>query len=70
MNDAPYVSASLCGFKRIGKRYRSACLWDEWHDKASGETLTSCTMIITEPVDVSVALQMVLSMEGVECCVR
>ena len=24
-------------------------LWDEWHGKASGETLKSCTMIITEP---------------------
>jgi putative SOS response-associated peptidase YedK len=27
----------------------TAGLWDRWHDKASGETLTSCTMIITEP---------------------
>src|SRR6202795_757298 len=26
-----------------------AGLWDEWQDKASGETLKSCTMIITEP---------------------
>jgi putative SOS response-associated peptidase YedK len=26
-----------------------AGLWDEWRDKASGETLKSCTMIITEP---------------------
>jgi len=26
-----------------------AGLCDEWHDKASGETLKSCTMIITEP---------------------
>jgi putative SOS response-associated peptidase YedK len=26
-----------------------AGLWDEWHDKASGGTLKSCTMIITEP---------------------
>jgi putative SOS response-associated peptidase YedK len=26
-----------------------AGLWDEWHDKAGGETLKSCTMIITEP---------------------
>jgi putative SOS response-associated peptidase YedK len=25
-----------------------AGLWDEWHDKANGETLNSCTMIITE----------------------
>jgi putative SOS response-associated peptidase YedK len=26
-----------------------AGLWDEWRDKMSGETLKSCTMIITEP---------------------
>jgi putative SOS response-associated peptidase YedK len=26
-----------------------AGLWDEWHDKASGEAPESCTMIITEP---------------------
>jgi putative SOS response-associated peptidase YedK len=26
-----------------------AGLWDEWHDKTNGETLKSCTMIITEP---------------------
>jgi putative SOS response-associated peptidase YedK len=26
-----------------------AGLWDDWHDRASGETLKSCTMIITEP---------------------
>jgi len=26
-----------------------AGLWDEWQDRASGERLKSCTMIITEP---------------------
>jgi putative SOS response-associated peptidase YedK len=26
-----------------------AGLWDEWHDKISGEKLKSCTMIITQP---------------------
>jgi putative SOS response-associated peptidase YedK len=26
-----------------------AGLWDEWRDKANGETLKSCTMIITKP---------------------
>ena len=26
-----------------------AGLWDQWRDRASGETLKSCTMIITEP---------------------
>jgi putative SOS response-associated peptidase YedK len=26
-----------------------AGLWDEWRDRATGETLKSCTMIITEP---------------------
>ena len=29
----------------------TAGLWDEWRDRASGETLKSCTMIITEPND-------------------
>ncbi len=27
----------------------TAGLWDEWRDRASGETVKSCTMIITEP---------------------
>ena len=27
----------------------AAGLWDEWGDRASGETLKSCTMLITEP---------------------
>lgn len=26
-----------------------AGLWDQWRDRASGETIKSCTMIITEP---------------------
>jgi putative SOS response-associated peptidase YedK len=26
-----------------------AALWDEWRDKANGQTQKSCTMIITEP---------------------
>jgi putative SOS response-associated peptidase YedK len=26
-----------------------AGLWDEWQDRPTGETLKSCTMIITEP---------------------
>ena len=29
----------------------TAGLWDEWRDRTSGETLKSCTMIITEPND-------------------
>jgi putative SOS response-associated peptidase YedK len=29
----------------------TAGLWDEWRDRATGETLESCTMIITEPND-------------------
>ncbi len=28
-----------------------AGLWDEWKDRSTGETLRSCTMIITEPND-------------------
>ena len=27
----------------------TAGLWDEWKDRQSGETIRSCTMIITEP---------------------
>jgi putative SOS response-associated peptidase YedK len=36
-----------------GKRdfVRFAGLWDTWKDRATGETLKSCTMIITEPSD-------------------
>ena len=26
-----------------------AGLWDEWKDRTTGETVKSCTMIITEP---------------------
>jgi putative SOS response-associated peptidase YedK len=29
----------------------AAGLWDEWKDRATGERLKSCTMIITEPND-------------------
>ena len=28
-----------------------AGLWDQWKDKAAGETIKSCTMVITEPND-------------------
>ena len=28
-----------------------AGLWDEWKNKATGEVLKSCTMLITEPND-------------------
>jgi putative SOS response-associated peptidase YedK len=27
----------------------AAAIWDEWKDRATGERLKSCTMIITEP---------------------
>jgi putative SOS response-associated peptidase YedK len=30
-----------------------AGLWDEWKDRASGEKLKSCTMIVTEPNSVA-----------------
>jgi putative SOS response-associated peptidase YedK len=30
-------------------RLTTAGLWDEWNDRATGEQLKSCTMIITEP---------------------
>jgi putative SOS response-associated peptidase YedK len=29
----------------------AAGLWDEWKDRATGERLKSCTMIITKPSD-------------------
>jgi putative SOS response-associated peptidase YedK len=32
-----------------GQPMTFAGLWDEWKDRAAGETLKSCTMIITEP---------------------
>ena len=34
---------------RDGSPLTFAGLWDEWKERASGETLKSCTMIITEP---------------------
>jgi putative SOS response-associated peptidase YedK len=34
-----------------GEAVTIAGLWDEWKDKATGESLKSCTMIITEPND-------------------
>jgi putative SOS response-associated peptidase YedK len=34
-----------------GEPITFAGLWDEWKDRATGETLRSCTMIITEPND-------------------
>jgi putative SOS response-associated peptidase YedK len=37
-------------FTRVdGQVISFAGLWDEWKDRATGETLKSCTMIITEP---------------------
>jgi putative SOS response-associated peptidase YedK len=37
-------------FTRVdGEPITFAGLWDEWRDRATGETLKSCTMIITEP---------------------
>ena len=35
--------------RRDGQVITIAGLWDEWKEKASDETLKSCTMIITEP---------------------
>ena len=34
-----------------GEPMTFAGLWDEWKDKATGEVLKSCTMLITEPND-------------------
>ena len=39
-------------FTRVdGEPMTFAGLWDEWKDKATGEVLKSCTMLITEPND-------------------
>jgi putative SOS response-associated peptidase YedK len=35
--------------RRDGEPLTFAGLWDEWKDRATGETLKSCTMIITKP---------------------
>ena len=35
--------------RRDGQVMTIAGLWSEWGDKAGGETLKSCTMLITEP---------------------
>jgi len=35
--------------RRDGQVMIIAGLWDEWTDRASGEKLKSCTMLITEP---------------------
>jgi putative SOS response-associated peptidase YedK len=34
-----------------GPPFLHPALWDEWKDRATGETLKSCAMIITEPND-------------------
>jgi putative SOS response-associated peptidase YedK len=35
--------------RRDGQPMTFAGLWDNWRDRQSGEVLTSCTMVITEP---------------------
>jgi SOS response associated peptidase (SRAP) len=42
--------ATFCHHATARRRSRSPG-WDEWRDKANGQTLKSCTMIITEPND-------------------
>ena len=46
------AEASSFGFTRAdGEPITFAGLWDEWKDKATGEVVKSCTMLITEPND-------------------
>jgi putative SOS response-associated peptidase YedK len=40
-----------CFIRADGEPMTFAGLWDEWKDKATGEVLKSCTMLITEPND-------------------
>ena len=51
-----------------GEPMTFAGLWDEWKDKATGEALKSCTMLITEPNDfvaeVHDRMPVVLEFEG------
>jgi putative SOS response-associated peptidase YedK len=35
--------------RQDGQPITIAGLWDEWHDKSTGEKLKSCAMVITEP---------------------
>jgi len=41
----------LYGTLTARRHSRPPALWDQWRDKATGETLTSCAMIITAPND-------------------
>jgi len=50
-HDAPGGKQPYYFTRRDGEPITFAGLWDEWHDKAAGETIKSCTMIITEPND-------------------
>jgi putative SOS response-associated peptidase YedK len=43
--------AALVLHRAVGEPMTFAGLWDEWKDKATGEMLKSCTMLITEPND-------------------
>jgi putative SOS response-associated peptidase YedK len=48
----PEPSSALSDYyftRRDGQVMTIAALWDEWTDKAKGEPLRSCCMVITEP---------------------
>jgi SOS response associated peptidase (SRAP) len=45
----PRRASSLGTSPADGEPMTFAGLWDEWKDKATGEVLKSCTMLITEP---------------------
>jgi putative SOS response-associated peptidase YedK len=47
--DAPDGKQPYYFTRADGQPITFAGLWDEWKDRSTGETLKSCTMIITEP---------------------
>jgi putative SOS response-associated peptidase YedK len=48
-HDTPEGKLPYYFTRRDGQPITIAGLWDEWTDKATGDKLKSCTMVITEP---------------------
>ncbi len=51
MQDTATGKQPWCFTRADGEPMTFAALWDEWKDKATGEVLTSCTMLVTDPND-------------------
>jgi len=48
-HDTPNGKQPYYFTRRDGQPITIAGLWDDWHDKPTGENLKSCAMVITEP---------------------